>query len=52
MHNIIQLEQGINLIWEKIESQISNNREKHHDIFFFYLKLVTLFSPKLNLYLD
>ena len=29
---IIQLEQGINLIWEKIESLISNKKEKYHDI--------------------
>ena len=26
MHIIIQLEQGINLIWEKIESLISNKK--------------------------
>ena len=32
MHNIIQLKQGINLIWEKIESLISNKKEKYHDI--------------------
>ena len=32
MHIIIQLEQGINLIWEKIESLISNKKEKYHDI--------------------
>ena len=32
MHNIIQLKQDINLIWEKIESLISNKKEKYHDI--------------------
>ena len=32
MHNIIQLKQGINLIWEKIELLISNKKEKYHDI--------------------
>ena len=32
MHNIIQLKQGINLIWKKMESQISNKKEIHHDI--------------------
>ena len=29
MHNIIQLKQGIKLIWEKIESLISNKKEKY-----------------------
>ena len=28
MHNIIQHKQDINLIWEKIESLISNKKEK------------------------
>ena len=32
MHNIIQHKQGINSIWEKIESLISNKKEKYYDI--------------------
>ena len=32
MHNIIQPKQDINLIWEKIESLISNKKEKYHII--------------------
>ena len=32
MHNIIQLKQGLNLIWEKIESLISNKIKIYHDI--------------------
>ena len=42
MHNIIQLKQGINLIWEKIESLISNKKEKYHDI------IKTLYINKFN----
>ena len=33
MHNIIQLKQGINLIWEKIESLISNKKENYYQNF-------------------
>ena len=42
MHNIIQLKQDINLIWEKIESLISNKKEKYHDI------IKTLYINKFN----
>ena len=40
MHNIIQLKQGKHLIWEKIESLISNKKEKYHDI----IKTVELYQ--------
>ena len=43
MHNIIQLKQDINLIWEKIESLISNKKEKYFDI------IKTLYINKFNL---
>ena len=42
MHNIIQLKQGINLIWKKMESLISNKKEKYHDI------IKTLYINKFN----
>ena len=40
MHNIIQLKQDIYLIWDKIESLISN--KKNHDI------IKTLYINKFN----
>ena len=49
MHNIIQLEQGKNLIWEKIESLISNKKEKYHDIIkTFYINKFNFMSELTN----
>ena len=48
MHNIIQLKQGINLIWEKIQSLISNKKEKYYDIKTLYINKFNFMCESTN----